>query len=67
MAVSTYMRVEYVDRRGWMGTQWWRDWLTWGLGGGGDVGRPDSVECCAALECVEGRTSPLHMCERLRL
>ncbi|CDJ34870.1 uncharacterized protein EMH_0022540 [Eimeria mitis] len=21
----------------WMGTQWWRDWLTWGLGGGEEI------------------------------
>ncbi|CDJ34835.1 uncharacterized protein EMH_0093040 [Eimeria mitis] len=63
MAVSIYMRVEYVDRRGygcpvagmelrngtarpiekenWMGTQWWREWLAWGLGGGGEI--PSSV------------------------
>ncbi|CDJ33964.1 uncharacterized protein EMH_0086750 [Eimeria mitis] len=58
MAASTYMRVESVDRRGWMGTQWWRDWLMWGLG--------DSVEFCGALECVEARTSLPPVYERLR-
>ncbi|CDJ33239.1 uncharacterized protein EMH_0081160 [Eimeria mitis] len=58
-------RLDALQQAGgcWMGTQWWRDWLTWGLGGGREI--PSSF--CEALGCVDGRTSPLHMCERLRL
>ncbi|CDJ27062.1 uncharacterized protein EMH_0028710 [Eimeria mitis] len=35
-----------------MGTQWWRDWLTWGLGGGGEVGRPGAANASLrATDC----------------